>query len=82
MSIIPEFITPEYIHISIDTTVRYDKNISTLNSVDIRNSIDETIRNYFSQNLQKFDSDFVFSKLSNGTINNEKVFLFNLIIIL
>ena len=64
MSIIPEFITPEYIHISIDTTVRYDKNISTLNSVDIRNSIDETIRNYFSQNLQKFDSDFVFSKLS------------------
>ena len=64
MSIIPEFITPEYIHIAIDTTVRYDKNISTLNSVDIRNAIDDTIRNYFSQNLQKFDSDFVFSKLS------------------
>lgn len=63
MAIKPEFIDPEYIYIGIESEITFDKNTAARADNFIRGSADSVIRNYFSQNLQQFDNDFVYSRL-------------------
>lgn len=77
MSIIPEIIDPEFIHISLDTTIKYDKNIATISSNQIKTSAETAIRNYFSTNLQQFGNDFIFSQLSKEIDNSDPAIIGN-----
>ena len=63
MAITPEFVEPEFIYVGINALVTYDQNIAARSEGLIRGTIDSVIRNYFSVNLQKFDQDFVYSRL-------------------
>lgn len=64
MAIIPEIIDPEFIYININSSVKYNKTTASITSDQIKTAVDNAIRLYFSNNLQKFDNDFIFSKLS------------------
>lgn len=64
MAIVPEIIDPEFIYIGISTAVKYNKTTASITSDQIKTAVDNAIRLYFSNNLQKFDNDFIFSKLS------------------
>jgi len=61
---IPEFVSPNYLHITLETTVRHNTKNSKFDSEQIRALTVEAIQNYFNTELQKFDKDFVYSKLS------------------
>jgi len=83
MSIIPEFIDPNYLYIQLDTKVRFNSKTSRYNSQQIQSLVSLRIEDYFRLELQKFDRDFVYSRLSKsidsvdtsiiGNITNIKV---------
>lgn len=64
MAIRPEFVDPEYIYIGINSEITFDKNVAARSDNFIRSSADSVIRNYFARNLQQFDNDFVYSRLT------------------
>lgn len=63
LSIIPEFVDPNYLHLSIETTVRHNSKNSKYDSQQIELLAKEAIQRYFRNELQKFDRDFIYSKL-------------------
>lgn len=69
VSIVPEFVDPNFLYITIDSTVRYNAKNSRYNSIEIQELVNQTIRNYFSLELQKFDKDFIYSKLTREIDN-------------
>jgi hypothetical protein len=64
MSTIPEFVDPKYLFVQLITNVRYDVRNSRFTPNDIQSLVKFQIEKYFSQDLQKFDRDFVYSRLS------------------
>ena len=66
LGISPEFIDPEYFYINLYVKVKYDFAKSTLSATTIKNLVILEIISYFKNNLQKFDKDFIFSKLSKN----------------
>ena len=64
LSIIPEFIDPNYLHITLDTKVKFDTKTSKYTAQQIQALTQRAIEQYFSQELQKFDRDFLYSRLS------------------
>lgn len=78
MSIIPEIIDPEYIFVSINSTVRYNTKLTALLPTDIRNLVSSEVSLYFSRELQKFDKDFVFSRLSRLMDASDKSIIGNI----
>jgi uncharacterized protein YcfJ len=69
LTITPEFITPDYLYINLTVNVKYSTRTTALSTNDIKISVTNTILNYFSLNLQKFNYNFVFSQLM-GNIDN------------
>ena len=69
LTITPEFITPDYLYINLIVNVKYSTRTTVLSTNDIKTSVTNTILNYFSLNLQKFNYNFVFSQLM-GNIDN------------
>jgi hypothetical protein len=65
----PEFIDPEYTYIGFDIEVKYNPKLTTLSAVQIRNFTDNTVKEYFRTQLQKFDLDFYLVKLLNNIID-------------
>ena len=66
MTIIPEFVDPNYLYIGLDTKVRYDPKNSRYTENEIGILVQGKINEYFSTELQKFDKDFIYSKLSKN----------------
>jgi len=66
MSIIPEFVDPNYLYISIDARIKFSSKNSKYNSQDIELLVVNTIENYFRKELQKFNKNFIYSKLSKS----------------
>jgi hypothetical protein len=64
MTIIPEFIDPNYLYITLDTKVKFDPKNSRYTDAQIQTLVTAKIQEYFSTELQKFDKDFIYSKLS------------------
>lgn len=64
VSITPEFVDPIYTWINIGVDVRYKYLQTTKSASQIAQLVNNVINNYFSTNLQKFNADFIFSKLS------------------
>ena len=64
MSIIPEFVDPNYLYVSMDTKIRFDPKNSRYTSNEVELIIKQTIVDYFDTELQKFNKSFIYSKLS------------------
>jgi len=64
MSIIPEFIDPTYLYINLDTKVKFNSKNSKYTSAQIELLTRAKIESYFKQELQKFNKNFIYSKLS------------------
>jgi len=64
ISIIPEFVDPNYLYINIDTSVKAQTKNSRFTIPQIEIFVRDAIERYFTQELQKFNKTFVFSKLS------------------
>ena len=64
MSIIPEFIDPNYLYINLDTKVKFEVKNSKYTAAQMEKLVQYKIEDYFKQELQKFNKKFVYSKLS------------------
>ncbi len=71
ITIIPEFVDPTYTYVNIECQVRYNPNLTTLSSSQIRQNVYNAIETYFDETLQKFEKDFYYSELSEviGDVN-------------
>jgi hypothetical protein len=61
LSIDPVFIDPDFMYLDIECTVRYNLNITALNSESIKNLVLDNIRAYNDTNLDDFNSVFRYS---------------------
>jgi hypothetical protein len=64
MSIIPQFIDPNYLYVNVDSTIKVQTKNSRYTVPQIEIFIRDNIDRYFKQELQKFNKTFVYSKLS------------------
>lgn len=64
LSIIPEFVDPSYLFLTLNCKVRFSPKNSRYTAEDIKIIVENTIRNYFDLELQKFEKEFTYSKLS------------------
>jgi hypothetical protein len=69
LSIMPEFVDPDYFYVNLNVNVKYEAAKTSLSSTDIQNLVIVEIQNYFLTDLQQFDKDFIFSKLSRNIDN-------------
>lgn len=77
VSIIPEFVEPEYIKIGLEVAVYYNYKETTRSSEDIKTIVKDTITNFNNTDLQKFDGIFRHSKLSRMIDNSEQSIVSN-----
>lgn len=64
VSVTPEFVRPSYIELEIDTTVYYNKSVTTRSADNLKSAITQAIQDYRNTNLKKFDGVFRMSKFS------------------
>jgi len=70
----PIFVDPDYLHVGLSVSVQFNKNLTTISSSYIEQQVRSAITNYFSNNLQQFEKDFYYSKLTNTiTAVNESI---------
>jgi len=74
---IPEFVDPNYLYISLDTRLKLDSKNAKYTPSQIEILVKNEIETYFASELQKFNKDFVYSRLSkkidsidNGIVGN------------
>ena len=60
---IPRIVDPEYIHVQIQSYVRYDFHLTHRTMAELQRDIISAILNYGSESLSKFNRDFVYSNL-------------------
>jgi hypothetical protein len=78
LSIMPEFVDPEYFYVNLSVNVKYLSAKTSLSSTDIQNLVINEIQAYFTSDLQEFDKDFIFSKLSRNIDNVSEYIIGNL----
>jgi hypothetical protein len=78
LAIMPEFINPDYFYINLSVNVKYEAAKTSLSANDVQDLVVNEIKNYFTTDLQKFDNDFIFSKLSRNIDNVDSSILGNL----
>jgi len=66
LSIIPEFIDPNYLFITLDVKIKFDAKNSRYTVSDLESLARNTIEEYFKFELQKFNKPFIYSKLSRN----------------
>ena len=63
VSVTPEIVDPDYMYVSVDTTVKYNSSKTELTSDTIRNKISNTIYQYGQKNLGLFADEFRYSPM-------------------
>jgi hypothetical protein len=63
VSLIPEIVDPEYIYLLVDTTVKYDSNLSVYTEGELSDIVFDAIKNFAAVNIDQFDRTFKYSKL-------------------
>lgn len=58
LAITPEIVDPEYFYINLNVAIVYNPNLTTKASSVIKQNVTDTINQYFTTKLQKFDQDF------------------------
>jgi len=64
MSIVPEFVDPNYLYITLDIKVKFDAKNSRYTISELESLTRNTVQEYFRFELQKFNKPFIYSKLS------------------
>ena len=64
MSIVPEFVDPNYLFITIESKIKYEPKNAKYTASEIETLVRTEIQNYFSEELQKFNQPFIYSKMS------------------
>jgi hypothetical protein len=64
LSIIPIFQEPDYIYVKVNTTVYYNPSLTTKTTSDIKSAVISAISTYSSTNLQNFNQNMRFSRLT------------------
>jgi hypothetical protein len=64
VSITPEIVDPDYLYLMITSDIVFEKARTVLDKTSIVNLIKNTIVNYVDNDLEKFDKDLYFSKLT------------------
>ncbi|CAB4126720.1 baseplate wedge subunit [uncultured Caudovirales phage] len=78
LTVRPVLVDPESIDILIDTTIYYNSLLTTRSSDDIKQLVIGTILNYNTNELQRFDGVFRYSKLSKLIDNSENSIINNI----
>jgi len=65
VSILPEYIDPEYTYIALKVGVVYDPNITALSAGQIQASVSSAIRDYFATDLNVLNTSLYYSRLHN-----------------
>lgn len=78
LTVIPEIVDPEYIGIIVKTTVYYNELNTIRSSNDIKVIVTDTILNYDSTELQRFDGIFRYSKVSKLIDESEESIVNNI----
>jgi hypothetical protein len=64
VGVIPEIIDPDYVYIVVSTSVKYDPKATTLTSLQLENAIANNIVAFATNNIEKFNTTFRFSKFN------------------
>ena len=64
LTISHEIVDPEYLYITIDSTVKYEADKTTLSQNAMRSLVSDIIKNYNSSDINQFGKYFRYSKLS------------------
>jgi len=78
VTVIPEFIDPEFIFLRITSAVRFDKNKTTQSATALANSVKTSILAFASSNLNKFNQEFRYSGLVKKIDNTSTAITGNL----
>jgi hypothetical protein len=62
VGITPEIVDPEYLRISLTTTVKYNKDRTTLNASDITTQVQDTITTFFDDQVFDYEQSFKYSR--------------------
>jgi hypothetical protein len=68
VSIQPEFVDPIQTYIGIDISVNYNKTATSLTSSRIESEVKTVVENYFTNNVNKLQKNFYYSKLLSAVI--------------
>ena len=71
LAIQPEFVDPEFFFVNLNILVTFNQLETTKSSNNIQSIIETVVRNYFSNDLQKFNRDFNKSKLSKLILDSD-----------
>lgn len=63
LSVTPEFVDPSYLYVNITADVKYNSEITTLSSEELKTTVLNAINNYFNTDLRKFERTYNNSKL-------------------
>ena len=77
-SVVPEILDPETTSILLTSNVKYDSNATTKTSDTLKSNIITTLTNFNTNNLQKFDSVFRYSKVSKAIDDTDTSILSNI----
>jgi hypothetical protein len=78
VGIIPEIIAPDYAYIICNSLVKYDPKATTLSSSQLTSDIEDNIKTYAQNNIEKFDTSFRFSKLARTIDDTDESILSSL----
>lgn len=69
ITVTPVFVDPLYFYVGITADINYNTSITTLSSEQIKTLVNNTIAEYFSTNLQKFNKEYIHSALVNNILD-------------
>lgn len=77
LSIDPVFIDPDFMHLSIETIVYYNINLTSLNLESIKNAVLSTIRSFNETYIDDFNVIFRYSNLVTAIDNSDRSIISN-----
>jgi hypothetical protein len=69
ITVTPVFVDPTYSYVNLTADIKYNSSITTLSSEQIKALVSTAVTNYFSNNLQKFNKDYIHSALINNILD-------------
>lgn len=82
VSILPTIVDPDYLYLSVESTVKYNPKITSLTSDAIKARVITEIQDFVDENIDKFESTFRYSQLLYAIDTAEKSILSNVTSIL
>lgn len=69
LTISPIFVDPEILYVNLNVAIKYNTTLTTSTKATIENTATTAVRDYFANNLQKFNGKFYYSELVNNVVD-------------